>query len=106
MARGGAPARPRHVPQRTCVACREGKAKRELVRIVRSTDGSVRIDPTGKASGRGAYLCQRPQCWTDGLGRGVLTRALKIDVIPPADAEALAAHAAGLVSPAGEPAVR
>ena len=49
--------RPRHIPQRTCVACRQTGAKRQLVRVVRAPDGSVTIDPTGKRSGRGAYLC-------------------------------------------------
>ena len=75
-------ARPRHVPTRTCVACRETNAKRELVRIVRSPDGSVSIDPSGKRSGRGAYLCSTRQCWDAGLRGGVLLRALKIQTIP------------------------
>jgi uncharacterized protein len=74
--------RPRHVPQRTCVACRQINPKRQLVRIVRAQDGSVTIDPTGKRSGRGAYLCSAPQCWDAGLKRGVLPRALKIESIP------------------------
>lgn len=93
MARGGSTPRPRHVPQRTCVACRQGKAKRELVRIVRTVDGSVRVDPTGKASGRGAYLCDQPGCWADGLRRGILTRALKLEAIAPADLTMLSEQA-------------
>ena len=97
MAPGGQQLRPRHVPQRTCVACRQAKAKRQLVRVVRSVDGSVQIDPTGKKSGRGAYLCGEPDCWTGGLKRGILPRALKIDAIPEADLGALQAHAASLV---------
>jgi predicted RNA-binding protein YlxR (DUF448 family) len=88
--------RPRHVPQRTCVACRQGNAKRELVRVVRGTDGSVKVDPSGRQSGRGAYLCHTPDCWDAALKRGVLPRALKIEAIPPADLTALASYAEGL----------
>ncbi|HEY8819859.1 MAG TPA: YlxR family protein [Dehalococcoidia bacterium] len=57
------PLRPRHVPQRTCVICRTTTAKRALVRLVRTSEGSVRVDPTGKQPGRGAYLCVDPDCW-------------------------------------------
>ena len=74
--------RPRHIPQRTCVACRQTSAKRQLVRVVRAPDGSVTIDPSGKRSGRGAYLCATAECWQAGLKRGVLSRALKIESIP------------------------
>ena len=51
------PKRPKHQPLRTCVACRQTKPKRELLRIVRTPDQHVLIDATGKKSGRGAYLC-------------------------------------------------
>jgi uncharacterized protein len=85
--------RPRHVPQRTCVACRQTGAKRGLVRIVRASDGSVSIDGTGKRSGRGAYLCQTPECWQAALTRGVLPRALKIEAIPEDDLQTLNAYA-------------
>jgi uncharacterized protein len=75
--------RPRHVPQRTCIACRQTSAKRQLVRVVRTPDGSVAIDPSGKLSGRGAYLCESPACWQAALKRrGSLSRALKVDIIP------------------------
>ncbi|MBC8078429.1 MAG: YlxR family protein, partial [Chloroflexales bacterium] len=53
-------ARPRHVPQRTCVACRRTDAKRGLLRLVREADGRVALDPSGKRNGRGAYLCHSP----------------------------------------------
>ena len=96
MARGGRMPRPRHVPQRTCVACRQAGAKRELVRIVRTVGGSVLIDPTGKKSGRGAYLCLQPDCWNLALRRGLLPRALKIDVVPEEDLSALSAYAGQL----------
>jgi predicted RNA-binding protein YlxR (DUF448 family) len=74
--------RPRHIPQRTCVACRQTSAKRQLVRVVRTPDGSVTIDASGKRSGRGAYLCDQIECWQAGLKRGVVSRALKIESIP------------------------
>lgn len=59
--------RPRHVPRRTCVACRSSSAKRGLVRVVRSPEGRVEVDPTGRRAGRGAYLCRRRGCWEQAL---------------------------------------
>ncbi|HEX2142158.1 MAG TPA: YlxR family protein [Candidatus Limnocylindria bacterium] len=47
---------------RTCAACRSVRAKRSMVRLVRQPDGSVVTDPTGKAAGRGTYICQDPAC--------------------------------------------
>lgn len=85
--------RPRHIPQRTCVACRQTNAKRQLVRVVRGSDGSVTIDASGKRSGRGAYLCSTPECWDNGLKRGVLTRALKIESIPDENLQTLTDYA-------------
>ena len=85
--------RPRHIPQRTCVACRQTGAKRQLVRVVRAPDGSVSIDPSGKKSGRGAYLCDAPECWLAALKRGVLPRALKLEKIPEDDLQTLDAYA-------------
>jgi len=70
--------RPKHVPQRTCVGCRTILAKRQLVRIVRTPDGVV-VDPTGKRSGRGAYLHDRKSCWEVGL-KGSLAHALKVEL--------------------------
>jgi predicted RNA-binding protein YlxR (DUF448 family) len=70
--------RMKHVPQRTCVACREVLPKRQMVRIVRTADG-VRVDLTGKLAGRGAYLHDRRECWTRGL-RGALANALKAEL--------------------------
>ena len=49
--------KPKKVPMRMCVGCREMKEKRELIRIVRTPEGETLMDPTGKKSGRGAYLC-------------------------------------------------
>src|SRR5438874_8460216 len=59
--------RPKHVPLRTCIACRETKPKRELLRVVRTPEGHVLLDPTGKKSGRGAYLCAKLSCWETAI---------------------------------------
>ena len=67
----------KHIPQRTCVACRKVKAKRELIRLVRISNGSVEVDTTGKKAGRGAYLCQTPECWETGLKSGRLEYTLR-----------------------------
>lgn len=68
----------KHVPQRTCVGCREVLPKRHMLRIVRSPAG-VRVDPTGKLAGRGAYLHDRRSCWERGL-KGALAHALKTEL--------------------------
>ena len=67
--------RVKHVPQRTCVGCREILPKRQMVRIVRTEDG-VQVDPTSKLAGRGAYMHDRRECWERGL-KGALAHALK-----------------------------
>jgi predicted RNA-binding protein YlxR (DUF448 family) len=72
----------RHVPQRTCIACRQERAKRELVRIVRSPLGHVTLDPSGKTPGRGAYLCRNATCWSAAVRRGLLSGALKTTLTP------------------------
>jgi predicted RNA-binding protein YlxR (DUF448 family) len=93
---GGTRPRLIKIPQRTCVACRQTNAKRQLVRVVRAPDGSVTIDPSGKRSGRGAYLCSSAECWQAGLNRGVLPRALKIESIPEEDLRGLTEFAQAL----------
>ncbi|MEW6029148.1 MAG: YlxR family protein [Chloroflexota bacterium] len=70
--------RVKHIPQRTCVGCRTVMAKRSLIRIVRTPEG-VRVDPTGKAAGRGAYLHDNRACWERGL-KGALAHALKTEL--------------------------
>ncbi|MBC8264486.1 MAG: YlxR family protein [Anaerolineales bacterium] len=69
--------RRRRIPQRTCVACRQARNKRELVRIVRTATGDAQIDPTGKLPGRGAYLCRNRTCWELALAQRRLDHALK-----------------------------
>jgi len=69
-----------HVPQRTCVACRKVKPKRELIRVVRTYNGNVEVDTSGKKAGRGAYLCRAPECWEVGLKGGRLEYALRVSL--------------------------
>ncbi|HEY46598.1 MAG TPA: YlxR family protein [Anaerolineae bacterium] len=80
--------RRRHVPQRTCVGCKEVLPKRSLIRIVRGSDG-VQVDLTGKEPGRGAYLHDKRSCWQLAL-RGALARALRTELTAEAS-EALTA---------------
>lgn len=70
----------RPFPQRTCVACHTVRAKRELVRIVRSPAGELAVDLRGKAPGRGAYLDPDQACLDRGLREGALAKALEIPV--------------------------
>jgi uncharacterized protein len=69
----------KHIPQRTCVGCREVLSKRELLRIVRTPEG-VQYDPTGKTKGRGAYLHEKQSCWEQAL-KGSLAQALKTELV-------------------------
>ena len=73
---------PKNVPQRTCVGCRTTRAKREFTRIVRTPEGGVEIDPSGKRNGRGAYLCADRACWQEALRKDRLARALCTSVAP------------------------
>ena len=50
------------IPMRQCMGCRERRAKRELIRVVRGTDGQVGLDFSGKLNGRGSYICPNPEC--------------------------------------------
>ena len=67
----------KHIPQRTCLACRKVKAKWELIRLVCISDGSVEVDAGGKKAGRGTYLCQSRECWEIGLKGGRLEHSLR-----------------------------
>ncbi len=69
--------RPRHVPERTCVSCRTRGEKRGLIRLVRTPEGQVEVDTTGRRPGRGAYLCSNRTCWERALHRRALNRALR-----------------------------
>lgn len=72
--------RTRKIPQRKCVACQEMMPKKELIRIVRSPQGEIQIDLTGKKPGRGAYLCGKVACFKLAKKSKAFERALKTPV--------------------------
>ncbi|MCW5882388.1 MAG: YlxR family protein [Anaerolineae bacterium] len=96
------PLRRKHVPQRTCVGCRQSQGKRVMVRVVRTPEAGVVIDPTGKRAGRGAYICADPPCWEAAL-KGRLEHALKTTLTPD-EREMLRMYAAGLPKTTDAPA--
>ncbi len=67
----------KHIPQRTCIACRKVKDKKELIRLVRVSDNSIEVDIRGKKAGRGAYLCRAQECWEIGFKGGRLEHTLR-----------------------------
>lgn len=87
--------KPRRVPQRTCIGCREEEGKRALIRIVRTPGQRVAVDESGKANGRGAYLHPLRTCWEKALRGGTIRYALKITPAQE-DVEALRAFAVAL----------
>ncbi|MFY9140352.1 MAG: YlxR family protein [Thermacetogeniaceae bacterium] len=68
------------IPKRICVGCKETKNKKEMIRIVRTPDGEVKIDITGKMSGRGAYICRSKECLQTALAGKYLERALQVEL--------------------------
>ena len=69
------------IPQRQCMGCRERRAKREMIRVVRGTDGTVSLDFGGKAPGRGAYICPKSECLKKALRSKAQDRSLE-ETIP------------------------
>ena len=92
-------ARQRPVPERTCIGCRTHQGKRELLRIVRTPEGRVLLDPSGKSNGRGAYIHRSRQCWEKALKGGTMSHALRIS---PAKEDVEALRAFGITLPADE----
>ncbi|MGI6065032.1 MAG: RNase P modulator RnpM [Bacillota bacterium] len=70
------------IPQRMCVGCKEMKAKRSLIRVVRTPEETVIIDATGKKAGRGAYICPNEQCLESAIKSKGLEKSLKIKISP------------------------
>ena len=68
------------IPQRQCMGCRERKNKRELIRVVRCTDGTVNLDFGGKMNGRGAYICPNAECLKKALRSKALDRSLEVTI--------------------------
>ena len=73
-------ARQKHIPLRTCVSCGTKAAKRDLLRIVASKDGGSQLDPSGRANGRGAYVCWSGECSPRGLIQGRVQHALRAEI--------------------------
>lgn len=71
------------VPMRQCIGCGEMKSKREMMRVLRTTEGEIVLDATGRKNGRGAYLCKDPECFKKAVKSKGLERALKTPI--PAD---------------------
>ena len=74
--------KPKKIPMRMCVGCREMKPKRELIRVVRGPDGTVSMDPVGKKPGRGAYVCRQQACLTRAIRQRQLERQLEVQMTP------------------------
>ena len=68
------------IPQRQCMGCRERKAKREMIRVVRGTDGTVSLDFSGKVNGRGAYICPDLACLVKARKAKSLDRSLEVPI--------------------------
>ena len=68
------------IPQRQCMGCRERKAKKEMIRVVRGTDGQVSLDFGGKLNGRGAYICPNPECLNKARRSKALERSLEVEI--------------------------
>lgn len=65
------------IPMRQCVGCREMKTKRELIRIIRTSEDVILVDATGKKNGRGAYICPSQECFYQAVKNKGLERSLK-----------------------------
>lgn len=95
--------KPKKVPMRMCVGCREMKPKRELIRVVRAPDGMVSLDPVGKKPGRGAYVCRSEECLKRAIKQKQLERQLEVQLTEEV-ARQLQATIASLPVDGGDPA--
>ena len=86
------PRRSKHIPQRTCIVCREKFDKRRLTRIVRTPDEGVVVDFTGKRNGRGAYLCDRESCWDSAVERTQVWNQALMTEVTKAERKEIASH--------------
>lgn len=68
------------IPMRMCIACREMKPKAEMTRVVKTADDEIYLDPTGKAAGRGAYICNSAECLKKLNGKKLLHKAFSRNV--------------------------
>lgn len=70
----------KNIPQRTCIGCREKKDKKDLIRIVKDKEGNISIDKTGKANGRGAYICDDVTCLEKAIKSKSLQRTFETEI--------------------------
>ena len=70
----------RKIPLRKCIGCNESKPKKELIRVVKNKENQINVDLTGKANGRGAYICNDPECFKKVKKNKRLSRALEIGI--------------------------
>ena len=68
------------IPQRQCMGCRERREKRQMIRVVRTPEGNVNLDFSGKMNGRGAYICPNPECLKKALRSKALDRSLEVTI--------------------------
>lgn len=70
------------IPMRMCIACKEMKPKSEMTRVVKTATGEISADPTGKAAGRGAYICSNGECLKKLMSKKLLNKAFSANVSP------------------------
>ena len=70
----------KNIPNRTCIGCNEIKPKKELIRIVKNKEGNIFVDKTGKANGRGAYLCDNIECLEKAIKTKKLERTFEVTI--------------------------
>ncbi|MBR0415032.1 MAG: YlxR family protein [Clostridia bacterium] len=68
------------IPERLCLGCNVSKDKRELIRVVKTKDGEIFLDKTGKANGRGAYICNNPACLEKAIKTKRIARSLSAEI--------------------------
>ena len=68
------------IPQRKCIVCQDRDSKKELMRIVKNKEGEIFLDPSGRANGRGEYICKDSECLKKAIKTKALNRAFKVEV--------------------------
>lgn len=70
----------KNIPERQCIGCRISKNKKDLIRVVKTKEGSIEVDRTGKKNGRGAYLCDDAECFQKARKTNALNRSFKMNI--------------------------
>ena len=74
------PAKTKKIPQTKCIVCSDRSDKKKLIRIVKNKEGQIFVDPTGKANGRGAYICQSMECMEKAIKTHALERSFRVEI--------------------------